>query len=67
MEALRPIAQAHGKSVAACAIRFILDHLSDSVVIAGVKSAAQLRSNLEAMDWRLAPEELAALERLSRD
>ena len=50
VDKLREIAAQTGKSIPACAIRFILDHLPESVVIAGVKRPAQLLSNLEALD-----------------
>ena len=64
---LKKAAQNHGVSVAACAIRFILDHLEDSVVIAGVKSPEQLKGNLEMIDRRLTDEELHELDRISKD
>ncbi|MBQ7714914.1 MAG: aldo/keto reductase, partial [Clostridia bacterium] len=65
VDAMRPIAEAHGKSLAATAIRFILDHLDDSIVIAGVKSVAQMKSNLEGLDWRLDEDELKILNEVS--
>ena len=65
VDKLREIAAQTGKSVPACAIRFILDHLPESVVIAGVKRPAQLLSNLEALDWSLDADALQALDRLS--
>ena len=65
VDKLREIAAQTGKSVPACAIRFILDHLPESVVIAGVKRPAQLLSNLEALDWSLDADALEALDRLS--
>lgn len=66
VDELKKIAVAHGKSVAACAIRFILDYLPESVVLAGVKRAAQLHSNLEAMDWHLSDAELKFLNSISK-
>ena len=66
VEHMRPIAAAHGKSVSAVAIRFILDHLNDSVVICGVKRPAQLYGNAESLGWHLSAEELDLLERISR-
>lgn len=66
VDVLRTIAAAHGRSVPACAIRYILDAIPDSVVLAGVKRPAQLTSNLEAMDWHLSAEELRALDEVSR-
>ena len=65
VDKLREIAAQTGKSIPACAIRFILDHLPESVVIAGVKRPAQLLSNLEALDWALDADALEALDRLS--
>lgn len=66
VDVLRTIAAARGKSVPACAIRYILDAIPDSVVLAGVKRPAQLASNLEAMDWHLSAEELRELDEVSR-
>lgn len=65
VEELKPIAANHGKSVAACAIRWILDTLPQSVVIAGAKRPAQLAGNAEAMDWHLTPEEMQLLDEIS--
>lgn len=67
VERLREIAAVHDTPVAACAIRFILDYLKDSVVIAGVKRPEQMLSNLLAMDWSLTEEELVTLDRASRE
>lgn len=66
VDVLRTIAAAHGKSVPACAIRYILDAIPDSVVLAGVKRPAQLTSNLEAMDWHLSAAEQRELDEVSR-
>lgn len=65
VEAMRPMAEAHGVPVAAVAMRWILDHLTGSVVIAGMKSPAQAESNALALSFSLAPEELAELDNLS--
>lgn len=66
VEVLRKAAEHHKKSVAACAIRWILDTLPESVVIAGVKRPAQLDSNLEAMGWRLSEEEMNELNEVAK-
>ena len=65
VDAMRPIAERHGKSCAAAAIRFILDHLDQSIVTAGVKNADQMRSNLEGLDWHLDESELDTLDQIS--
>ncbi len=66
VEHMRKIAADHGKSVSAVAVRFILDHLTDSVVICGVKRPAQLLGNAESLGWHLSQEELAFLDQVSR-
>ena len=65
VEALKKIAANREKSVAACAIRWILDTLPESVVIAGVKRPAQLSANVEALGWTLNEEELRELNEVS--
>ena len=65
VDELRKIASKYGKSIPACAIRFILDYISDSVVLAGVKNPSQLYSNIEAMGWNLEKEDLDKLNNIS--
>ena len=67
VETMRPIAIAHNKSVAAVAIRFILDHIPDSIVLCGAKRPAQILSNAEGSDWKLTSEEIHELDEVSRD
>ena len=67
VDVMRPIAQAHSVSVAAVAVRWILDHLPRSVVIAGMKSPAQAEANAVALTFRLTQDEVAALEAASRE
>lgn len=66
VEVLKKIANGHRRSVSSCAIRYILDFIPESVVLAGVKSSTQLLSNLEAMGWGLSKEELERLDRISK-
>ena len=65
VDVLKEIATTHGKSVASCAIRYILDKFPKSIVIAGVKRSSQLLSNIEAMDWSLSDDEMARLDTVS--
>lgn len=65
VEKLRETAAEHDKTIASCAIRFILDCLKDSVAIVGAKRPEQVLSNLEAMDWHLTEEEMTVLDRAS--
>ena len=66
VEVMRPIAQRHQVTVSAVAVRWILDQLPGSVVIAGMKSPAQAEGNALALTFRLDPDEVAALEEVSR-
>lgn len=67
VEAMRPLAQAYGKSVAAVAIRFILDYLHESVVLVGAKRPDQVHGNVDALGWHLDPHDISLLEKLSRE
>ncbi len=67
VEVLKQIALNHNKSVSAVAIRWILDYLSDSVVIVGAKSPKQVIQNVEALDWTLSPQEIKELEKISKE
>lgn len=67
VETMKPIAAKHNKSVSAVAIRFILDWLTDSVVLVGAKRPAQILGNIEGMDWKLTDEELQSLNDVSKN
>lgn len=67
IEAMRPIAQRHSVSLAAVAIRFIMDKLTDSVVLVGAKRPSQMLSNMESVDWHLTDEEIKVLDEISKD
>lgn len=66
VEQMRRIAAGYGKPVSALAVRFILDHLPDSVVLCGTKRPEQILTNAQAMDWALGENDLAQLEFVSR-
>lgn len=66
VEVLRKIATERGKSISACAIRWILDSMPGSVVIAGIKRSAQIISNAEAVGWTLNSDELRELNEVSK-
>ncbi|MEA4998742.1 MAG: aldo/keto reductase [Candidatus Limiplasma sp.] len=65
VEAMRPIAKAHGVPVASVAVRWILDAMPGSVVITGVKSPQQAQDNALAMTFTLTPDQLAELDQVS--
>lgn len=66
VDVMRGIAEAHHTSVSSVAIRFILDYINDSVVLAGVKRPEQLLGNIEAFGWNLTQEELKRLDEVSK-
>ena len=66
VDVMRPIAEAHGVSVAAVAVRYILDYLKDSVVLVGAKRPSQILGSIEATGWNLNDEEIKALDEVSR-
>lgn len=65
VEVLRRISAEVGKSVAAVAVRWILDHMPGTVAIVGIKNVTQLESNLEAVGWRLPADAINALDSIS--
>lgn len=66
VDVMRTIAEAHGVSVAAVAVRYILDYLKDSVVLVGAKRPSQILGSIEATGWNLTNEEIKALDEVSR-
>lgn len=66
VEKMKKIAEKYGKSVSAIAIRFILDYLSQSVVICGAKNPQQIIRNVEGTDWVLEKEDIKVLNKVSQ-
>lgn len=66
VDAMRPIGEKYGVSVSSVAIRFIMDHLKDSVVLVGAKRPTQIEDNLQCMDWQLTVDELKLLNKISK-
>lgn len=66
VEEMKKISKEIDKPVSAIAIRWILDHLKDSVVIAGIKNPAQLKGNAAALGWTLDSEIIDTLDKKSK-
>jgi aryl-alcohol dehydrogenase-like predicted oxidoreductase len=66
VEAMRPIAQAHGVSVARVALAWVLNQPGVTSVIIGAKTLDQLRDNVAATGLQLSDGELKALDEVSR-
>ncbi len=65
VEAMRPVAAAHGVSVAQIALAYCLHKPFITSVIIGAKTQDQLVDNLSATKVKLTADELAALDRVS--
>ncbi|MDM0068182.1 aldo/keto reductase [Variovorax sp. J31P207] len=66
VDAMRPIAQAHGVSVAQVALAWLLHQPQVTSVIVGARRAEQLADNLAATQVALSAAELAQLDQVSR-
>jgi aryl-alcohol dehydrogenase-like predicted oxidoreductase len=65
VEAMRPIAKAHGVSVARVALAWMLQRPGVTSVIVGAKTVEQLSDNIAATDLRLSVTEIASLDEVS--
>jgi myo-inositol catabolism protein IolS len=65
VEVMKKISDEIDKQVPAIAIRWILDYISNSVVIAGIKNIKQLQSNASALGWKLSKEQIEILTSVS--
>jgi len=65
IDAMRPIAEAHGVSVAQIALAFVLSRSFVTSVIVGAKTTEQLDDNIAATAVTLTAEECETLERVS--
>ena len=65
VEAMRPIAAAHGVSIAQIALAYLLHKPAVTSVIIGARTDEQLADNLAAVKVTLAADELAALDQVS--
>jgi len=65
IDAMRPIAESHGVSIARVALAYLLHKPHVTSVIIGAKTGEQLTDNLAATDLRLSGEEMSALDKVS--
>lgn len=66
LDAMRPIAEAHGASIARVALAWLLHKDVVTSVIIGARRMEQLEDNLAAVELALTAEELARLDGVSR-
>ena len=65
VDAMRPIADAHGVSVARVALAYLLHKTHVTSVIIGAKTGEQLLDNIAATELRLSAQQLATLDQVS--
>ncbi len=65
IDAMRPIADAHGASVARVALAYLLHKPHVTSVIIGAKNGEQLTDNIAATELRLSDEEISTLDKVS--
>ena len=65
IDAIKPIAEARGVSVARIALAWLLHQKPVTSVIIGAKSIEQLEDNLAATEVQLSPDELTTLDKIS--
>lgn len=65
LDVMRPIAEAHGTSVATVALAYVLAKSFVTSVIIGAKRMEQLKDNLAAVDLKLNAEEMKKLDEVS--
>ena len=65
VEEMKKFASKYRKPVSAVAIRYILDHLPESVVLCGAKRPDQVLGNVNGADWKLDEEDLKMLDEVS--
>lgn len=65
VDAMRPIAQAHGATLAQVALAWLLHQPAITSIVFGARTLAQLDDNLAAVDIVLTAEELATLDTVS--
>jgi aryl-alcohol dehydrogenase-like predicted oxidoreductase len=66
LDRLVPWARDHGHSIIELAFAWLLAHPAVGTMIAGASSPEQLRSNVEAITWRLTPDEFVEVTALAR-
>jgi len=66
VDVIRPIAAAHGASVAQVALAWVLARDAVTSVIIGARTPAQLEDNLKSIDCALSASELQALDEVSQ-
>ncbi|HVX12793.1 MAG TPA: aldo/keto reductase [Pirellulales bacterium] len=65
VDAIDQVARETGKNVPQIALNWLLQRPSVATLIIGARNEQQLRENLQAIDWKLSPEQIARLDAAS--
>ena len=63
-ERLKSFADGYGKSVAQLAIAWVLSNPAVSVALVGMRNQTELEENIQAVDWKLTPEDKKEIDRI---
>ena len=66
IEALKPIAEKYGKDTAQLSLQWLLSQPGVTSVIVGARTADQVRDNVGAANFELAPEDIKEINRIGR-
>jgi len=67
VQKMKHLASQYNKSLTSVAIRWILDYIPDSIVIAGIKDLNQLEMNASALKWSMKKEDIDFLDKISKE
>lgn len=65
VDVLDEVAKESGKSVSQVALNWLLSRPTVANVVVGARNEQQLRDNLEAANWKLTPEQITRLDKVS--
>lgn len=66
VEALKPIAEKYGRSTGQLAIQWVLSQPGVTSAIVGARNTDQVRDNARAADFKISPEDLAAIDKIGQ-
>lgn len=66
VDEVKKIAAVHNKTCAAVSLRFVLEHLVNSVVLVGVKNVSELKSDVDLFGFSLSKNEIKKLINISQ-
>jgi aryl-alcohol dehydrogenase-like predicted oxidoreductase len=61
---LKEFASGYGKSVAQLAIAWVIANSAVSVALVGMRNPTELEENIQAVDWKLTPEDMKEIDRI---